>query len=305
MSNSISALELKALKVFIHTPVTQDLIHKLVVAALQVLPCQENGIPTPPGSPSDENDKEKKLPSLMTFLTRLVRYTNVYTGTLLATLVYLNRLRHRLPKNARGLPCTRHRILLSCLILSSKFHNDSSPKNSHWAKYTDGLFSVKDVNLMERQLLYLLNWDLKVKNLEMVAQLGRFLAPIQEEIVTTSKMRKFIQEQEKQKMERRLQQKQKDQNQQQQQQRLHPVHISRSSSTCSDLSLHCRQNSASSLSSASSEHTPNVKISRPTINTNPFFKDEVDPLIELTALNEERELTKMLQKLDSSNALAN
>lgn len=303
MSNTASALELKALKVFIHTPVTQDLIHKLVVAALQVLPCQENGIPTPPGSPSDENEKEKRLPSLMTFLTRLVRYTNVYTGTLLATLVYLNRLKQRLPKNARGLPCTRHRILLSCLILSSKFHNDSSPKNSHWAKYTDGLFSVKDVNLMERQLLYLLNWDLKVKNLEMVVQLGRFLAPIQEEILTSSKMRKFIQEQEKQKMERHLLQEQKEQ--EQQQQRLHPMHISRSSSTCSDLSLHCRQNSASSLSSTSSEHTPNVKISRPTIKANPFCKDEVDPIIELTALNEERELTKMLQKLDSSNALAN
>ena len=57
-----------------------------------------------------------------------MKYTNVYTGTLMATLIYLQKLKSRLPKNAHGLPCTRHRILLSCLILSSKFHNDSSPK---------------------------------------------------------------------------------------------------------------------------------------------------------------------------------
>ena len=58
-------------------------------------------------------------------------------------------------------PCTRHRILLSCLILSSKFHNDSSPKNKHWAKYTDGLFNVKDINLMERQLISLVELGFK------------------------------------------------------------------------------------------------------------------------------------------------
>ena len=166
----VSSIDLQALKVFLNGPITHDMIHKIVVATLQVIPCEDTKSKTYTSS----NNTIKQLPSLMTFLTKLVKYTNVYTGTLMATLIYLQKLKSRLPKNAHGLPCTRHRILLSCLILSSKFHNDSSPKNKHWAKYTDGLFNVKDINLMERQLIFLLNWDLKVTNEEMCQSLQSF-----------------------------------------------------------------------------------------------------------------------------------
>ncbi|CAN3360064.1 PHO85 cyclin-1 [Diutina catenulata] len=170
----MSALNQKALQVFLNQPVSRDMVHKLVVATLQVLPCKETKGYEKDGRP---------LPSLMTFLTRLVKYTNIYTGTLMATLVYLQRLKSRLPPNAQGLPCTRHRILLSCIILSSKFHNDSSPKNCHWAEYTDGLFSAQDVNLMERQLYYLLDWDLKVPTADLIQELESFLAPIRMQMV--------------------------------------------------------------------------------------------------------------------------
>lgn len=182
-----SSLDYQALQVFISTPVTQDMIHKIVVSTLQVLPCKDSKKQT-----YTANGEVRQLPSLMTFLTKLVRYTNVYTGTLMATLVYLDKLKLRLPKSAQGLPCTRHRILLSCLILLSKFHNDSLPKNHHWARYTDGLFSTKDINLMERQLLYLLNWDLKVDNALMVEQLGSFLEPIRFDLIKTAKMKQFV-----------------------------------------------------------------------------------------------------------------
>ncbi|KAK6200035.1 cyclin-like protein [Scheffersomyces amazonensis] len=190
----VSSIDLKALNIFLNTPVNHDMIHKIVVATLQVLPCKDSKTVTY----SSDSNIEKPLPSLMTFLTRLVRYTNVYTGTLMATLVYLHRLKSKLPKNAQGLPCTRHRILLSCLILSSKFHNDSSPKNKHWAKYTDGLFNANDINLMERQLLFLLNWDLKVSTEEMCIALNSFLEPIKQDLIKSSKMRKFLNNQRKQ-----------------------------------------------------------------------------------------------------------
>ncbi|CAN3376886.1 hypothetical protein DIURU_001663 [Diutina rugosa] len=159
----------QALELFLQQPVNRDMVHKLVVATLQILPCKNTKSVQPDGQP---------LPSLMTFLTRLVKYTNIYTGTLMTTLVYLQRLKARLPANAQGLPCTRHRILLSCIIVASKFHNDSSPKNCHWAHYTDGLFSSADVNLMERQLYCLLNWDLRVSSEQLIVELESFLAPI-------------------------------------------------------------------------------------------------------------------------------
>lgn len=181
----------QALSLLMTSPVTQDMLSHIVNVTLKVIQCKKSKAvyPSPPSSP---NQKSKPLPSLMTFISRLVRYTNVYTGTLLTSLVYLERLRAKLPKNAEGLPCTLHRIFLACLILSSKFHNDSSPKNYHWAKYTEGLFKVEDVNLMERQLLSLMDWDLSVSNEDLIHSLRRFIDPIKSDLRKTSKVRRHI-----------------------------------------------------------------------------------------------------------------
>lgn len=256
----VSSIDLKALNVFIHTSVTEDMIHSLVVKTLQVIPCQETRKTVSSGKP---------LPSLMTFISRLVRYTNVYSGTLMTTLVYLDRLKQTLPKNAQGLPCTRHRIFLSCLILASKFHNDLLPKNVHWADYTDGLFSTSDVNLMERQLLYLLNWNLRVSNDEMVAHLHKFLEPIRADLARTAKMRTYLA---------------KQQRAAQLQARVDTPPISRSSSTALALSLgHSRQDSVSSVESSPMAEKSN-------------WTNGVDPRIEQAAQTEEKKLSRMLHR---------
>jgi G1/S-specific cyclin PLC1 len=176
------------------SPVTPDIINHLVNATLKVVPCKKSKVyPSPPSSPS--NKRNKTLPSLMTFISRIVRYTNVYTGTLLCTQVYLERLASKLPKNAEGLPCTLHRIFLACLIISAKFNNDSSPKNKHWAKYTDGLFKVEDVNLMERQLLQLMNWDISVTEEELCRSLRRLVDPIKSDLKRAARFRRAISKQ--------------------------------------------------------------------------------------------------------------
>lgn len=117
---------------------------------------------------------DPKLPSLEQFINALVEQTHVYTPTLLTAAVYLARLRKVLPGDAQGVGSTAHRIFLACLILSAKNHNDSSPLNRHWTKYTDGLFTLEDVNLMERQLLQLLQWNVRVSD----DDLARTLAPL-------------------------------------------------------------------------------------------------------------------------------
>lgn len=185
----------EAMQVFLNSSVTQEMIHHLVSVTLQILPCENAKTITVTESVPVSKSKtklvttSKPLPSLMTFITKLVRYTNVYTGTLMSTIVYMNRLKNSLPADAKGLPCTRHRIFLACLIIASKTLNDSSPKNKHWAKYTDGLFKREDVNLMERQLLMLLDWNVHIDNNELATVWKKFLDPIKADLRKSSRIR--------------------------------------------------------------------------------------------------------------------
>jgi PHO85 cyclin-1 len=80
--------------------------------------------------------------------------------------------------------CTRHRVFLATLIVTAKYLNDSSPKNIHWASYAH-LFDIAEVNLMEKQLLSLLEFDLRFGEEEAVQIFKPFLVPVPENVVAT------------------------------------------------------------------------------------------------------------------------
>jgi len=64
---------------------------------------------------------------------------------------------------------------LATLIVAAKYVNDSSPKNKHWAVYAK-LFDIAEINLMETQLLFLLDFDLHFGEREACLHFSPFMA---------------------------------------------------------------------------------------------------------------------------------
>ncbi|KAI4525428.1 hypothetical protein K525DRAFT_191586 [Schizophyllum commune Loenen D] len=116
--------------------------------------------PTPPHAVSGDRWQSSPKLSLRDFVMTLVRVSRVHVATLLTTLIYLERLSGKLPVSPERNWSAKHRIFLATLIVSAKYLNDSSPKNKHWASYSV-IFSTPEINLMEQQLLYLLDYDLR------------------------------------------------------------------------------------------------------------------------------------------------
>jgi PHO85 cyclin-1 len=205
MDSLLSSQNKAALDYFIQLPVSRDMVCHLAKATAQVIRCDSppqilaapSNTLTPPSTPPPADG----LPSLEEYITSIVHRSHVQVPTLMTSLVYLARLQQRLPAVAKGMACTLHRIFLAALILAAKNLNDSSPKNKHWARYTTvrgypGFgFSITEVKLMEKQMLFLLDWDLRVRNEDLYEHLEPFLAPIRGQLAMQERIRRQQQQQ--------------------------------------------------------------------------------------------------------------
>lgn len=183
MNSNLIPYNIEALNIFLMSPVSRQMINHLAQKASEVIQCDGNS-PYYNKRTARGSSSEPELPSVQDFIYSLVVRSHVHTPTLMTSLVFLAKLKAKLPPMSRGMRCSVHRIFLAALIIAAKNLNDSSPKNKHWARYTvvkgyeSFYFSNSEINLMERQMLYILDWDMKVTGNDLLEHFEPFLAPI-------------------------------------------------------------------------------------------------------------------------------
>ncbi|KAG0300729.1 hypothetical protein BGZ98_008950 [Dissophora globulifera] len=111
----------------------------------------------------------EQRPSLIHFLRTICVRAAVTELALVISLIYVDRLKKALSNMARGDPDTPFRIILSALLVVKKFiEEDCVGLNRLFSQITDGLYSVHDINTMERSFLGLLKFSLYVTDKDVV-----------------------------------------------------------------------------------------------------------------------------------------
>ncbi|KAF8275145.1 hypothetical protein EI94DRAFT_1712457 [Lactarius quietus] len=101
-----------------------------------------------------------------TMVNNVVTRAEVEMPVVLATLVYLNRAKPHLHIALEE--WANERVFLGAIIVASKYLNDSSLKNVHWAVCT-GVFGKRDIGRIEREFLDVLDFELSITEDDIMA----------------------------------------------------------------------------------------------------------------------------------------
>lgn len=101
-------------------------------------------------------ETDRHMPQLVDFIAYALYRTRLSDAIVHSALLLLTRLKQRYPA-ARGTPSSPHRLFLSALMLASKMSMDDTYANKSWVIVGQNLFSLSEVNRMERELFGFLN----------------------------------------------------------------------------------------------------------------------------------------------------
>ncbi|KAF8496733.1 hypothetical protein F5888DRAFT_361422 [Russula emetica] len=110
--------------------------------------------PPPPAPPSTT-----PTPRLDHFIAYALHRTRLHSSVTFAALHLLQRLKARFPA-AKG--SSGHRLFISAFMLASKIICDDTYSNKSWCIVGQGMFALREINQMEREMCSYLEWQLNV-----------------------------------------------------------------------------------------------------------------------------------------------
>ncbi|KAF8970294.1 hypothetical protein BDZ97DRAFT_1638415, partial [Flammula alnicola] len=111
-----------------------------------------------PDYPPSSTDSHAQLPY---FITYALHQTKLHPAITFTTLVLLRRLKACFP-SVRG--SSGHRLFISAYayVISSKVICNDTYSNKSWCIVAQGMFALREVNQMEREMCNYLDWELTV-----------------------------------------------------------------------------------------------------------------------------------------------
>ncbi|KAI0653501.1 hypothetical protein C8Q70DRAFT_937610 [Cubamyces menziesii] len=98
-------------------------------------------------------------PPLANFIAYALHRTRLHISVTFAALYLLQRLKARFPA-ARG--SSGHRLFISAFMIASKVICDDTYSNKSWSIVGQGMFALREINQMEREMCSYLEWQLNI-----------------------------------------------------------------------------------------------------------------------------------------------
>ncbi|KAI0055129.1 cyclin-like protein, partial [Artomyces pyxidatus] len=97
------------------------------------------------------------IPRLDHFIAYVLHRTRLHPSVTFAALYLLQRLKTRFP-NAKG--TSGRRLFISAFMIASKVICDDTFSNKSWCIVSQGIFPLREINQMEREMCRYLEWQL-------------------------------------------------------------------------------------------------------------------------------------------------
>ncbi|KAF9484133.1 hypothetical protein BDN70DRAFT_873030 [Pholiota conissans] len=109
-----------------------------------------------PDYPPASSQSQAKLPY---FIAYALHRTRLHPSVTFHALLLLQRLKARFPSACGS---SGHRLFISAYMISSKVMCDDTYSNKSWCIAAQAMFTLREINQMEREMCNYLNWELMV-----------------------------------------------------------------------------------------------------------------------------------------------